>query len=142
MMVVWAIDRPRSSIISTRSRKLSLKRRYHRTHRTMTSRSKCRPLNRSSKPTNLATAPPHKPTNGLHDSGPTHLHQSRMNKSQQMRWSRRGADLVLQVRCAVYIGTLGSGFGQRFERIGRPDVAVKVAAWAHQFLDTPVPPHS
>ena len=38
----------------------------------------------------------------------------RMNKSQQMRWSRRGADLVLQVRCAVYNGTLGSGFGQKF----------------------------
>jgi hypothetical protein len=52
----------------------------------------------------------------------------RMNKSQQMRWSRRGADLVLQVRCAVYNGTLGSGFGQRFEPIGRPDVAVKIAA--------------
>jgi len=38
----------------------------------------------------------------------------RMNKSQQMRWSRRGADLLLQVRCAVYNGTLGSGFGQKF----------------------------
>ncbi len=38
----------------------------------------------------------------------------RMNKSQQMRWSRRGADRLLQVRCAVYNGTLGSGFGQRF----------------------------
>ena len=38
----------------------------------------------------------------------------RMNKSQQMRWSRRGADLLLQVRCAVYNGTLGGGFGQRF----------------------------
>jgi hypothetical protein len=38
----------------------------------------------------------------------------RMAKSQQMRWSRRGADLLLQVRCAVYNGTLGSGFGQRF----------------------------
>jgi len=38
----------------------------------------------------------------------------RMNKSQQMRWSRRGADLLLQVRCAVYNSTLGSGFGQRF----------------------------
>ena len=25
----------------------------------------------------------------------------RMNKLQQMRWSRRGADLLLQVRCAV-----------------------------------------
>jgi hypothetical protein len=37
------------------------------------------------------------------------------NKSQQMRWTRRGADLPLQVRCAVYNGTLGSGFGQWFE---------------------------
>jgi hypothetical protein len=36
----------------------------------------------------------------------------RMNKSQQMRWSRRGADLLLQVRCAIYNGTLGSDFGQ------------------------------
>jgi hypothetical protein len=25
----------------------------------------------------------------------------RMNKAQQMRWSRRGADLLLQVRCAI-----------------------------------------
>ena len=39
----------------------------------------------------------------------------RMNKSQQMRWSRRGADLLLQVRCAVYNGTLGSRFGHRFQ---------------------------
>ena len=39
----------------------------------------------------------------------------RMNKSQQMRWSQRGADLLLQVRCAVYNGTLGSGFGQKFQ---------------------------
>ena len=38
----------------------------------------------------------------------------RMNKSQQMRWTRQGADLLLQVRCAVYNGTFGSGFGQRF----------------------------
>ena len=52
----------------------------------------------------------------------------RMNKSQQMRWSRRGADLVLQVRCAVYNGTLGSGFGQRFEPTGRLDAAATSAA--------------
>ena len=39
----------------------------------------------------------------------------RMAKSQQMRWSRRGADLLLQVRCAVCNGALGSGFGQLFE---------------------------
>ena len=38
----------------------------------------------------------------------------RMNKSQQMRWSRRGADLLLQVRCAVYNGTFGSEYGQKF----------------------------
>ena len=39
----------------------------------------------------------------------------RMAKSQQMRWSQRGADLLLQVRCAVYNGALGFGFGQLFE---------------------------
>jgi hypothetical protein len=38
----------------------------------------------------------------------------RMNKSQQMRWSRRGADLLLQVRCAVYNGTLGFDLGRKF----------------------------
>ena len=38
----------------------------------------------------------------------------RMNKRQQMRWSRRGADLLLQVRCAVYNNALGSGFGHLF----------------------------
>jgi hypothetical protein len=37
-----------------------------------------------------------------------------MNKLQQMRWSRRGADLLLRVRCAVYNGMLGTDFGQRF----------------------------
>src|SRR5690349_2014337 len=38
----------------------------------------------------------------------------RMNKEQQMRWSRRGADLLLQVRCAVVNGKLGSGLGHLF----------------------------
>ncbi|HUB45739.1 MAG TPA: hypothetical protein VMB73_12195 [Acetobacteraceae bacterium] len=38
----------------------------------------------------------------------------RMNKRQQMRWSRRGADLLLQVRCAVYNGAFGSAYGRRF----------------------------
>jgi hypothetical protein len=52
----------------------------------------------------------------------------RMNKSQQMRWSRRGADLLLQVRCAVYNGTLGSGFGHRFDRISNADLAFAKAA--------------
>jgi hypothetical protein len=41
-----------------------------------------------------------------------------MNKLQQMRWSRRGADLLLQVRCAVYNETFSSGFGHRFELEG------------------------
>jgi len=52
----------------------------------------------------------------------------RMNKSQQMRWSRNGADLLLQVRCAVYNGTLGAGFGHRFDRIANADPAFAKAA--------------
>ena len=52
----------------------------------------------------------------------------RMNKSQQMRWSRKGADLLLQVRCAVYNGTLGAGFGHRFDRISNADLAFAKAA--------------
>jgi hypothetical protein len=52
----------------------------------------------------------------------------RMNKSQQMRWSRRGADLLLQVRCAVYNGTLGSGFGQRFRPHNDPNPSMAAAA--------------
>ena len=39
----------------------------------------------------------------------------RMNKSQPMRWSRRGADLLLQVRCAIVNGKLGAGFGRLFK---------------------------
>ena len=39
----------------------------------------------------------------------------RVNKSQQMVWSPRGADLLLQVRCAVYNGTLRSGLGHLFQ---------------------------
>jgi hypothetical protein len=38
----------------------------------------------------------------------------RMNKVQQMRWRRRGADLLLQDRCAVYKGVLGDGFAATF----------------------------
>ena len=44
----------------------------------------------------------------------------RMNKSQQMRWSRRGADLLLQVRCAVYNGVFGAGLGRVFNPISPP----------------------
>jgi len=52
----------------------------------------------------------------------------RMNKSQQMRGSRRGADLLLQVRCAVYNGTLGSGFGQKFHPANDPCTPMVIAA--------------
>jgi hypothetical protein len=52
----------------------------------------------------------------------------RMNKSQQMRWSRRGADLLLQVRCAIYNGTLGSGFGQKFQPANDPCPTMATAA--------------
>jgi hypothetical protein len=38
----------------------------------------------------------------------------RMNKAQQMRWSRRGADLLLQVQRAVTNGAFGHGFGNLF----------------------------
>jgi hypothetical protein len=47
----------------------------------------------------------------------------RTNKSQQMRWSRRGADLPLQVGRAVYNGTPGSRFGHRFDRLARANPA-------------------
>jgi len=43
------------------------------------------------------------------------LANRRLNKLQQMRWSRRGADLLLQVRCAGFNGKLGPSFGQLFQ---------------------------
>ncbi len=43
------------------------------------------------------------------------LANRRMNKPHQMRRSRRGADPLLKVRCAVYNGMLGSGFEQKFQ---------------------------
>ena len=52
----------------------------------------------------------------------------RMAKSQQMRWSRRGADRLLQVRCAIYNGTLGTGLGQRFKAANDRHPAVAIAA--------------
>ena len=52
----------------------------------------------------------------------------RMNKCQHMRCSQRGADLLLQVRCAVYNGTLGSGFGQRFQPANDPYPPMAIAA--------------
>jgi hypothetical protein len=44
----------------------------------------------------------------MSEGAANYLVNRRMNKSQQMRWTRRGADLLLQVRCAIYNGTLAS----------------------------------
>jgi hypothetical protein len=52
----------------------------------------------------------------------------RMNKSQQMRWSRRGADLLLQVRCAVYNGTFGTAYGQTFQPTNESSPSMAIAA--------------
>jgi hypothetical protein len=52
----------------------------------------------------------------------------RMNKAQQMRWSRRGADLLLQVRCAALNGKLGSGLGQIFKADADPASDLAMAA--------------
>jgi hypothetical protein len=35
---------------------------------------------------------------------------------------------ALQVRCAVYSGTLGAGFGHRFDWIAKADLAIAKAA--------------
>ena len=56
------------------------------------------------------------------------LVNSRMNKSQQMRWSRRGADLLLQVRCAVYNGAFGSTYGRRFQPANDSSPSMAIAA--------------
>src|SRR5215203_3106412 len=52
----------------------------------------------------------------------------RMAKAQQMRWARRGADRRLQVRCALYNGTLGTDFGQKFLPANDPHPPMAVAA--------------
>jgi hypothetical protein len=51
-----------------------------------------------------------------------------MNKEQQMRWSRRGADLLLQVRCAVVSGKVGSELGQLFDSEAEPASDLAMAA--------------
>jgi hypothetical protein len=51
-----------------------------------------------------------------------------MNKSQQTRWTRYGADRLLPVRCAVYNGRLGTGFGQRFQVANDRHLPAAVAA--------------
>jgi hypothetical protein len=57
----------------------------------------------------------------------------RMNKAQQMRWSRQGADLLLQVRCAVYNGVFGSGLSHLFVPIPSTNPNVAVAAKTPRF---------
>jgi hypothetical protein len=52
----------------------------------------------------------------------------RMNKSQQMRRSRRGADLWLQVRCAVYNGTFGFAHWRRFQPTNDSSPSMVIAA--------------
>jgi hypothetical protein len=52
----------------------------------------------------------------------------RMNKSQPRRWSPRGADLLLQVRCALHNGTLGSNCGQRLKPANDPLPPLAIAA--------------
>src|SRR4051794_12702913 len=52
----------------------------------------------------------------------------RMNNSQQMRWSRRGADRLLQGRCAVYNRTPRTRFGQRFSAANAAPPPVAAAA--------------
>ena len=63
----------------------------------------------------------------------------RMNKSQQMRWSRqRGADLLLQVRCAVYNEDALDPASRSTVRTHRPSKCnIAIAALSHQFSDSP-----
>ena len=56
------------------------------------------------------------------------LVNQRMNKQQQMRWSWRGADAVIQVRRAIYNGTRGSGFGHLFNPGSEPSQQLAMAA--------------
>ena len=52
----------------------------------------------------------------------------RMNILRQVRWSRRGADLLLQVRCAVYNGTFSSTYGRRFKPADDSSPSMAIAA--------------
>jgi hypothetical protein len=60
----------------------------------------------------------------LNEGTANFLVNRRMYKSQQMRSSRRGADLLLQVRCAVLNGKFGPGFGQLFDANSRSETAM------------------
>src|SRR5262245_5877918 len=80
MIVVCAIDRPRSAIISTKSRRLSLNRRYQRTHRMMTSRSKWRPSNSSATAFSLPIGDPQPAQHANVVIELRRLHQSRVQQ--------------------------------------------------------------
>jgi hypothetical protein len=56
------------------------------------------------------------------------LMNRRVNKSPQMRWSPLGADLLLQVRCAVYNGTFGSAYDQKFHPANHSSSPMAIAA--------------
>lgn len=47
----------------------------------------------------------------------------RMSKSQQMRWSTRGAHLLLQVRTEVVDGRLAGNFGRWYPGFRHSDVS-------------------
>ena len=87
MIVVCASESPRSAIISTRSRKLSLYRRYQRTQSTMISLLKWRPLKRSSTFNMLGQV--HRGVNSLLNM--RHTHASHQNRQRQIE---RGGDVL------------------------------------------------
>jgi hypothetical protein len=60
----------------------------------------------------------------LNEGTANFLVNRRMNKSQQMCSSRRGADFLLQVRCTVPNGKFGPGFGQLFDANSRSEAAM------------------
>ena len=66
-----------------------------------------------------ACAERHRAGTSLTEGTANFLVNRRMAKPRQMRWPRRGADLLLQVRCAVHNGTLGFGFGHLFEPVSK-----------------------
>jgi hypothetical protein len=70
---------------------------------------------------------------------PTFLVDQRMTKLKQMRWTRRGADLLLQTRCAVYNGALGSAFGQKFQPANDPYLPMVLAARSPISRQAPTP---
>src|SRR5271165_6097779 len=154
---------PRSAIIWTRSRELSLNVRYHRTHRTIISWSKCRPLKSSCAEAGSVIQAVTAGSRAFQvctrtDSGRSTLieqvrvrlaelwsyltaNQTRLinygreyregqristarvestvdqlvdwrtEKKQHMRWTKRGAQMLLHARCALLNGELGKYSG-------------------------------